>query len=1532
MALLMTVFFENGFSETYFPNIDNRNYPITIRPSISGLKDELVLNVQVWDGHWILGGSSQYSLLLKGDPVESADLEDGTVIEGMVAKTDLYFSVKIDQVQKENVSFGKYMLKEGSIFKLEIGSGDLCSIVYKNRFVTASHAEITFESGAAYITDNNSVNGTFLNGRLVKEKTKLHYGDVVYIVGLKIVYLNNLLAINNPDGQCKIRELKAVQIPRFEDESTEETDVEDVYFLRTPRKLLKLDRESISIEKCPKKQQQKRQPLIFTIGPSFTMVIPIALAAAMTSDGFGAGSIFMSLGAAGIGAVWAVVNSIYNKKEEAESESNRVNKYVEYLVRVEDKLKKKMEYNHLVLAEQYPSARELLEFTTTNTRRLWEKSSTHEDFLSIRLGTGDRPSPNVIEIAKEELGGEHDPLNDQMEKLQKEYKMLRQVPVEVSLYENRLLGVVSGDEEKRNQLMRLLSLQIAALHPYTDVRMCYVFPGRDLEKMEFVRWLPHTSTPDGKLRMIVCDSRAMGDVMYFLSDVIRERLEASENQKNREETEKVLPHYVVFVSDISMIEGEPISKYLFDPPGNAGISVVFCADAIDKLPSHCNTIVQWEDDYSSCYSTLSKFEEQSGITFDSVTLPEMDAFSRQLSNFKVRENASNAAIPDMLTFLDMYRTSRVEDLDMYHKWMENRTYESMRSMIGQKAGEQPVYLDIHEKYHGPHGLVAGTTGSGKSETLQTYILSLVLNYHPHEVAFILIDYKGGGMAQSFIGLPHLAGVITNLGGNQTTRALLSINAEIKRRQRIFNEYKIKHIDAYIELYRNGEADEPMPHLLIIADEFAELKKEQPDFVRALVSAARVGRSLGVNLILATQKPSGVVDDEIWSNTRFRICLRVADKQDSNEMLKRTDAAFITGTGRGFLQVGNDEIFDEFQSGWSGAPYTPEIPFSDDSKAKAVIIGLTGKPEAVKKKKKKKGDNVQKFTQLDAMVQYAAKLAEENHIKPLRQIWLAPLPSTLYLDDMELTWDAKQLQIPVGLADDPQNQRQFPVYLDFIKDGHLLVCGSAGAGKTTLVQTILYGAALHYTAKQINFYIADFSSRTMTAFAGLPHTGCICMEGDDEKVQMMMSFAEEELDRRKKLFSQRGMGSYRDYRESYDDVPAVLLVIDNYPAFYDSYEQYESTLIQLSRDGASYGIYLVLTCNNSGDIRSRILQNITKGIGLQLADRFEYDSVIGMRSEILPDDRTTGRGLIKEGVPLEFQTALPVKASQGESMMLAVREKLKPLTEQSASGAKKLGTDLEIIDGREFLEKEEFKKTEDHVFVMGAEEGRLQTCDLDHTLCFTICGSGKTGKTNFLKYTALQMKKKGADVYVFDGCLREMEEFSRENDLDGYMTDKEELYRFMESTLLPQLSERNELVYEARQAGSSVKAALNGHKPMVLLINSASEFMEAVYSEDFDVSEVLEIVFEKGMEHKLYFFMALSPREYEELSGYRAIRQFVGWKQGIHLGGAFDEQGIFEFEMTPSERSKVYPAGAALAEQEGRAVLFMTPFIKEEEYE
>lgn len=278
--------------------------------------------------------------------------------------------------------------------------------------------------------------------------------------------------------------------------------------------------------------------------------------------------------------------------------------------------------------------------------------------------------------------------------------------------------------------------------------------------------------------------------------------------------------------------------------------------------------------------------------------------------------------------------------------------------MGQKAGGADCYLDIHEKYHGPHGLVAGTTGSGKSETLQTYILSLAIEFSPDDVAFFIIDFKGGGMANLFSDLPHMVGQISNLSGNQINRAMVSIKSEIKRRQMIFSEKSVNNINSYTNLYKEKEATVAVPHLLIVIDEFAEMKREEPEFMRELISVAQVGRSLGIHLILATQKPGGTVDDNIWSNTKFRLCLRVQSRGDSMDMLHRPDAAYITQAGRCYLQVGNDEIFEFFNQA-GAARYDPDNDKTGAAavsmltlNGKAAIIGNRLKTKKIRKKKHK----------------------------------------------------------------------------------------------------------------------------------------------------------------------------------------------------------------------------------------------------------------------------------------------------------------------------------------------------------------------------------------------------------------------------------------------------------------------------------------------------------------------------------------------------------------------------------------------------
>ncbi len=1529
MSFLLTAVFENGFCELYLPDVDNRKVPLEIKPYISGRDDDVILPLEVWDGEWTFTGGGKFVITQKETRVDKVTVTDGMFVN-CEFKDGQVFSLTAESVTEGNTQFRKYFLKQDSQAVIGIGKDASNTVSYNNKFVSPKHAQISITGEGAILTDLDSMNGTFVNGRMLSGEQKLIFGDVIYIIGLKIIYLGNILAINNPRNDCTVNGLKEINITSSGGGDTDLEPEEEKYFLRTPRKLEVLDTETITLEKCPPRQKQEKQPLLLTIGPSFTMIIPMAMGATLSmGEGFGAAGLTMSVGAAVIGAIWAIVNTKHQDKVFREAEANRVRNFDNYTVEMTGIIRDKMEYNAAVLGRTYPSVNEAADIGINETSRLWEKSWVHDDFLDIRLGTGDIPSFNKIELAKEQAMQEHDPLNKKTEDIKLAMSELKGVPVSLSLYRNKFVGIVSPDRASAIAIARTMTVQIASAHPYTDVRMCMVFPSKESDSWKYMRYLPHIWSPDGKLRLMCCDKNSIGDVMYFLSGIIRDRIEKTGMEgAKRDDGKKILPHYVFVIADYSLVAEEPICKYLLNPSEDMGISVIMLADAPDRLPSGCTTIITANAQECSFVSTVNAFPGRFGVSFDSLAPLKAETFARKLSGIHLRETGGSTEIPDMLTFLDMYKTSNIESLDIYHRWLENRTYESMRAMIGFKSGNQPLYLDIHEKYHGPHGLVAGTTGSGKSETLQSYILSLAINYHPDEVAFILIDYKGGGMAQSFEGLPHVSGVITNLGGNATNRALLSINAEIKHRQKLFNEFKVKHIDAYIELYRSGIATEPMPHLLIIADEFAELKKEQPEFVRSLVSAARVGRSLGVNLILATQKPSGVVDDEIWSNTRFRLCLRVADKGDSNEMIKRPDAAYITGTGRGYFQVGSDEIFEEFQSGWSGAEYEPDVPFTDEKNAKVELINLIGRNGVPKKKdKNKKSDNIKKLTQLDAIVKYTAKIAKEHDIANLRQIWLPALEKKIYLDTLQAEKaEGRSLRLPIGLADNPEIQSQYTAYVDFISDGNLLVCGAAGSGKTTLMQTIIYGAVTSYKPSDVNIYILDFSSRTMAVFAAMPHIGSICFDGEDEKIGDTFEFFMNELGDRKKKFAGMGIGSYKEYIQHESDCPALLLVIDNFVAFYENYDKYDDDLSVLTREGASYGIYVVITSNNSADLRSRLRQNFVTGIALQMQDRFEYEAVVGDHTEIVPEGKTPGRGLIKAPGCVEFQVALPVEETEGLSQAQSIKKALSKVSvDTDAKAAKKPGQILDSLSVKELME--ETKGLQENKFAIGKSiDGEtVLTLDMDKEYCISLIGLGQTGKTNLLKVMALEAIKKNDDVIIFDGKNKVLESFAQSNGISKYVTDDAGLFQLMQDEIVPKFGERNAIVNDARDAGKNVAEAMKDQQRILILINDYTSFIETVYSEEYGMDGFFETALEKGRDHKIHFIAAMTQDDVSDCARFQVSRQFTSMESGVNLGGLFDQQSVLHWEMSSADAVRQLPAGFGYALTEsGAPVRMLTP--------
>lgn len=942
MSLICAVYANSFYKEYHLPKVDDADFSLTLKGKEFGFSGgDLSLQLEAVNGAWKIKKSSRYSVKLQEKHFEGEVLLPGTHLEVRRGKRDRA-ALLVWRAQDSLRAFQKYKVVGN---RITIGKNEENDICYPGQKVlSAYHAELEFRGGETVLKDL-STNGTYCGYQRIQGEYRLSFGEVINLFGLTVIYLGEFLAIGCLDGEIKINPAKMREVERDElitpTPSASVTTQEETVHI-SPRSIPKRYSKEETIDPAPAKKEEDKKPAWMSILPSFTMVIPMLLGFLLMSGGMMYGLV-ISVSSAAIGGAWSVINYRHAKEEQLETEKKRQEKYESYLVSCTDRIREKFEFNRASLLTMYPEAAVCAGYRA-DSAELWARKPRHKDFLFLRMGLGDRPFEVKINVPKRAFSMMEDELSERPEKIQQSYATMRDVPVGLQLRDHNVVGVLTGgDTAAAMQLIRVLVTQLTANHSYTDVKLAAVFSeNSDTAPMwEYLRWFPHVWNEDRSVRYLANDPIGRNDILHLLAQLLRGRKEQQEHFSATKE-KLYLPWYVLFVENPKLLEEQSVAKYLYEDGAALGVTTVILSDTYENLPSACDYVIEATPQFCGFYTLGTEDEEYHAVQFDSISAGQTERMARRMNAMRVNQEESGSDVPNSVTFFEMLEAERLEELSVLEHWRKNRTYETMRALIGKKMGNQPCWLDINEKYHGPHGLVAGTTGSGKSETLQTYMLSLAVNYSPLDVGFFVIDFKGGGMANLFSGLPHMMGQISNLSGNQVRRAMVSIKSENKRRERIFGEYGVKNIDEYTKLVKNKEATLPIPHLLIIIDEFAELKREEPEFMNELISVSQIGRSLGVHLILATQKPAGTVDEKIWSNTRFKLCLRVADKQDSNDMLHKPDAAYLTRAGRGYLQVGNDEIYELFQSGWSGAVYDES---GEPEQGSAAILDLQGR-EAV----------------------------------------------------------------------------------------------------------------------------------------------------------------------------------------------------------------------------------------------------------------------------------------------------------------------------------------------------------------------------------------------------------------------------------------------------------------------------------------------------------------------------------------------------------------------------------------------------------
>lgn len=1319
----------------------------------------------------------------------------------------LNFFIDFDSIER---NYDRVIDLEG-IDQISIGGSNKHNISIKDDLLTQGSAILAKKGNDYYIKDNKTRYGVYVNTNKISKVTKVNNCDFITIVGYYFYIKDNKLYtdINNNVSIKGLNFTDKKSINKFKYPK----------FNRNTRIKYVTPKTEIEILPPEKQPNPPKNNLIMTLIPALSsLALTIVLRGIM---GGGGTFVIYSIATMCIGIIMSVVTSITSKKEYKKEVEEKKNKYLQYISEKEELIQKCREKELEVLNKKHISMEKNIENINTFSKELFERSIKDEDFLDVTLGYGNLKSTCTIKTTKQEFKDTTSELATLPEIIEEKYREIQNAPIILKLASANAVGII-GNHANLCNILKNISIQIIGRQFYKDVKLFYVFEESDKEQFKWLRWIKHAQTEELGLRNLIYDEESKTVLLeYLYIELLRREERANANNKK----ENYDNHIVIFLLDNKEINNHPISRFI-EMGNSLGVTFVFFENSEELLPKGCSQIIRLnENGTEGEVIACDNGENISRFTFNSTNNINLDDIGLKLAPVFVDEVSLESQLTKNISLFELLNIVAIDDLDIEERWNESQVYNSMAAPLGVKTKGQVVSLDLNEKNHGPHGLVAGTTGSGKSEILQSYILSMATLYHPYEVGFVIIDFKGGGMVNQFKNLPHLVGAITNIDGREITRSLLSIRAELRKRQEIFAECGVNHIDAYIKKFKSGEVTKPLPHLILIVDEFAELKSDQPEFMKELISAARIGRSLGVHLILATQKPSGVIDDQIWSNSKFKLCLKVQNQNDSKEVLKSPLAADIKEPGRAYLQVGNNEIFELFQSAYSGAPAnTGEM---DNFKEFEINeVDLWGKRTTVFKQKRKKSDK-NKETQLEALVEYINKYCVDKNIEKLPGICLPPLPDLILLSDTKpIEKNNTETEIAIGMYDDPTQQLQAPVRLN-LSEGNLFILGSSQFGKTSLLQTIIRTIAETYTPEEASIYILDFASMILKNFEKLNHVGGVITATDDEKLKTFTGMMLKEIEQRKEKLSTLGISSFVSYREAgYKDLPHIIICLDNMTAFREMYLERDEEFLNICREGLAVGITVVIANSQTNGIGYKYMTNFANRISLYCNDSTEYSSLFDrcrMRPKNVP-----GRALISIDKELyEYQNYL---AFTGEKEIDRVKDMKSFIEEISIKypnmKAKSIPEIPKVLNMKFINENYGHRQLKAYEVPVGLnyETIDLETIDLTKETTIVIKGKEGKGKTNFIKNIAENLQKNilvnEVECYVIDNIEKKLKFMDDEY---GFVEKYTPLYSDLETIIeevYDELEERSEQVAE-------MGIEYLKYKPLILIINNNRDAMKSL---------------------------------------------------------------------------------------------------------